>query len=231
MVERITHLKKGLFNFGPLALEYDRWYDTPAGQAHDRVQKDDVRRLLRPASAGQALLDIGSGTGHWSAFFAEMGYRVTGIDVAPEMIEVARSAIPDCTFQVADAHDLPFDDGTFDVVAAMATLEFLPDPVAAIREMTRCARPGGFLLIGTLNRLAPLNHHRISRGKQPYSSAHLLSPAELQSLLAPWGRVSMVASSPRRHERRPLLPKRILGRIAAHPRKLDGPFIVAEVRL
>ena len=227
----INSSRKSLFDFGPLAQGYERWYATPAGQAHDRVQKDDVRRLLRPASAGQTLLDVGCGTGHWSSFLAGMGYQVTGVDIAPEMIEVARAKVPECSFQVADAHDLPFDDGTFDAVAAMATLEFLPDPAAALGEMVRCARKGGLLLVGTLNRLAPLNQHRISKGKQPYSSAHLVSPAELRSLLSPWGGVLMVASSPPGYDHRPPLPKRIAGRIAGLRGRLNGPFIVAEVRL
>jgi len=231
MAERMTHHAGSLFEFGPPAHEYDRWYDTPAGQAHDRMQKDDVRRLLHPASAGQTLLDIGCGTGHWSAFFAELGYRVTGIDVAPQMIEVARSAIPGCTFQVADAHDLPFDDEMFDVVATMATLEFLPDQAAAIGEMARCAKKDGHVLVGTLNRFAPLNQHRIAKGKQPYASGHLLSSDELRSLLAPLGRVRMVASSPPRRDQHPSLPNRIVRRIAEWRSKLNGPFIVAEVRL
>jgi len=231
MAERMIHHSGSLFDFGPMASEYDRWYATPSGQAHDHVQKDDVRRLLHPALAGQILLDIGCGTGHWSAFFVGMGYQVTGVDIAPEMIEVARTNVPECSFQVADAYDLPFDDGTFDAVAAMATLEFLPDPAAAIEEMVRCAKKGGHLLVGTLNRLAPLNQHRISKGKQPYSSAHLLSPDELRSLLAPVGRVRMVASLPPGHGRHPLRPKRIMGRIAGLRSTLDGPFIVAEVSL
>lgn len=231
MAERMTHHAGSLFDFGPMSREYDRWYGTPAGQAHDRVQKGDVRRLLRPASAGQALLDVGCGTGHWSAFFAEMGYAVTGVDVAPAMIEVARSAVPQCTFQVADAHRLPFDDGAFDVVASMATLEFLPDQAAAIREMARCARIHGQLLLGTLNRLAPLNQHRIAKGKPPYAAAHLLSPNELRSLLAPLGRVRMVGSSPPGHGHRLPLPKRVAGRLAGLRGNSNGPFIVAEVRL
>ena len=231
MAERMTHLAGSLFDFGPMARKYDRWYDTPAGQAHDRVQKDDVRRLFRPASAGQTLLDVGCGTGHWSAFFAELGYTVTGIDVAPAMIEVARSTVPGCTFQVADMYDLPFDDGTFDVVAVMATLEFLPDQAAAIRVMARCARKHGQLLLGTLNRLAPLNQHRIAKGKPPYSAAHLLSPNELRSLLAPLGRVRMVGSSPPGHGHRLPLPNRVAGRIAGLRGNLSAPFIIAEVRL
>jgi len=231
MAERMTHHAGSLFDFGAMAREYDRWYDTPAGQAHDRVQKDDVRRLLRPASAGETLLDVGCGTGHWSAFLVEMGYQVTGVDVSPAMIEVARAAMPECTFQVADAHQLPFDDGAFDVVASMATLEFLPDQAAAIREMARCAREHGRLLVGTLNRLAPFNQHRIAKGKPPYSAAHLLSSHELRDLLAPVGRVRMVASSPPGHGHRPPLPKRVVRRIAGLPSKLSGPFIVAEVSL
>jgi len=231
MAERMTRHAGSLFDFGPLAREYDRWYDTPAGQAHDRVQKEDVRRLLRPASAGQTLLDVGCGTGHWSAYFAELGYRVTGVDVAPTMIAVARSTVPGGTFIVADAHDLPFDNGCFDVVAAMATLEFLPDQAAAIREMARCAREHGQLLLGTLNRLAPLNQHRLAKGKPPYSAAHLLSPNELRSLLAPLGRVRMVGSSSPGHGHRLPLPKRIAGRLAGLRGNLNGPFIVAEVRL
>jgi len=223
--------RKSLFDFGPLAQGYERWYATPAGQAHDRVQKADVQRLFGSASAGEALLDVGCGTGHWSAFFAEIGYQVRGVDIAPEMIAVARARAPECSFQVADAHDLPFDDGTFDVVAAMATLEFLPDPAAGIREMVRCAKEGGHLLVGTLNRLAPLNQHRIAKGKQPYSSAQLVSPAELRSLLSPWGGVRMVASPSPEHGHRPPLPRRIVARIAGLRSKLNGPFIVAEVRL
>jgi len=226
----MTHQPRTLFDFGPLAGEYDRWYDTPPGRAHDQVQKDDVRSLLPLASTGQTLLDVGCGTGHWSAFFAEMGYRVTGVDIAPRMIEVARAAVSSCRFEVADASQLPFEDSTFDIVSAMATLEFLPDPAAAIAEMARCAKEGGHLLVGTLNRLAPLNQHRLAKGKEPYASAHLLSPDELRSLLAPRGRVRMVASSPPGHDRRPSLPKRAVQRVAGPRGNLTGPFIVAEVR-
>jgi len=229
--ERVTHAERSLFDFGPLAREYDRWHETSAGRAHDRVQKEDVRRLLRTGRAGERLLDVGCGTGHWSSFFAGMGYQVTGVDTAPEMIEVARHAVPEGSFRVADACELPFEDASFDVAAAMATLEFIPDPAAAVREMVRCAKPGGSLLVGTLNRHAPLNQHRLSKGKQPYASAHLFSPGDMRSLLARWGHVRMVASHSRQRKARSFMSKRITNRLPLFRGKLDGPFIVAEVRL
>jgi ubiquinone/menaquinone biosynthesis C-methylase UbiE len=224
MNQRITSLHS-LFDFEPMAREYDRWYKTPTGQNHDRVQKEDVRCLLQPAPTGERLLDVGCGTGHWSSFFAELGYQVTGIDISAKMIEVARAAAPECSFRVADACQLPFSDASFDVVASMATMEFIPDPANAIREIVRCAKPGGILLIGTLNRLAALNRRRLSEGKQPYASAHLFSPSELRTFLARWGPVRTLASSPR------FSPQRSTRLLPLFGEELDGPFIVAEVSL
>ena len=230
MAEGLPHLANSLFDFGPLAHGYERWYGTPAGRAHDRVQKQDVRRLLRPAESHERLLDVGCGTGHWSRFFLSLGYEVHGIDLSGEMIAAACAAVPGCTFEVADACDLPFDAASFDVVASMATLEFVRDPAVAVREMARCVRPGGRLLIGTLNRLAPLNQHRVSKGRQPYASAHLLALEELTELLQPCGRLRMLASPAARRKRGGPFTRIFPRGVAPRRRSLSGPFIVAEVR-
>jgi ubiquinone/menaquinone biosynthesis C-methylase UbiE len=227
----MTRFEKSLFDFGPMADEYDQWYDTPAGRAHDVAQKKDVGRFLRRARVGETLLDIGCGTGHWSAFFAEWGYQVTGVDIASAMIAAARSAVPKCTFQVADARRLPFEDASFDIVASMAVLEFVPDPVPVVREMARCTKLGGTLLVGTLNRLAPLNQQRVSRGKEPYVSAHLFSPAELRELLAPWGRTRMMVSWTKPPEDGQSGPSALADDESSSPERQHGPFIIAEVRL
>ncbi|MBN1554091.1 MAG: class I SAM-dependent methyltransferase [Phycisphaerae bacterium] len=231
MTASTTHPAGSLFDFGPSAREYDRWYETPEGKAHDRAQKQDVRRFLHSVRAGECLCDVGCGTGHWSAFFAELGYRVTGIDVSEEMIDVARSRVLNATFQKSDVYDLPFAEGSFDVTAAMATLEFLPAPAEALREMVRCTRSGGRILIGTLNRLAPLNRQRVAEHKPPYASARLFSPGELVNLLAPWGRVRMAASRPEFSLETKSRMRKILERVGGKRKQLQGPFLVAEVRL
>jgi len=191
---RGTH---SLFDFGPLARHYDGWYETAGGKAHDQQQKAAVIRLL-PLPAGNAkLLDVASGTGHWSGFFASRGFSVTGIDVSREMVEVANARnTPAGLFAIADACRMPFRDGSFDVVAAMAAIEFVSDAQAAVAEMFRCVRRDGAVIIGTLNRLAPLNRERVADRKKPYSSARLFSPTELRYLLAPYGTVHILMADP-----------------------------------
>jgi len=210
-----------LFDFGPMARQYERWYDTPTGRAHDRVQKADVLGLLRPAQRGDRLLDVGCGTGHWSRFFASLGYAVVGVDISREMIGVARGRpAPGCVFEPADACALPYEEGSFDVVAALAVAAFVSDLPGMLKEMFRCARPDGSVLIGALNRLAPINRRRLAEGEQPYASGRLLAAGELRELLQPFGPVRMVASRVTTADR----ARR------AEPRKLAGPLIVAEVR-
>ncbi len=202
-----------LFDFGPTAGDYDRWYQTPDGQRHDRVQKELVRGFLPFAEPGETLLDVGCGTGHWSRFFASLGYSVVGIDVSPEMVAAARSRAGErCTFEIADARRLPFGDKTFGIVAAMAALEFIPRPEKALEEMKRCLNPKGRIIIGTLNRLAPLNLRRVERGDEPYASAIMFSPKELRALLEGYGSSRVLTSTEERGDGE------------------EGAFIVAEVK-
>jgi len=202
-----------LVDFGPFAADYDKWYETPDGSLHNRFQKELVSGLLPPARHGEKLLDVGCGTGHWSRFFSSLGYEVTGIDNSADMIAVARSNVCEgCEFELSDAEHIPYPEDSFDVVATMATLEFLARPRKALDEMARCLRPQGRLMIGTLNRLAPLNRERLASGKQPYASAHMFSTRELLVLLVRYGIVKLRTSA------------------EGADKAEDGAFIVAEVR-
>jgi len=219
------------FNFGGMARSYDDWYNTRLGRTYDALEKNALARMLPDPMNANRLLDVGCGTGHWSAFFSTRGFEVTGVDIAPEMIAVARGKrIANASFQVADAHALPFDDGRFDVTAAMTTLEFVRDAEAVLREMVRCtASPGGILLLGVLNALATVNIERQKAGTAPYAEARFFSPQELEALLAPYGsiQVHVTAFVPRQRAALFLAPLTDpLGRLLHRQR---GALIVGRV--
>jgi SAM-dependent methyltransferase len=73
------------------------------------------RVLTQP---GQKLLDAGCGTGGALKIALARGARVTGTDVAPEMLEICRERVPQGEYFVADSEALPFVDGTFDAIIA-----------------------------------------------------------------------------------------------------------------
>jgi ubiquinone/menaquinone biosynthesis C-methylase UbiE len=97
--------------------------------------------------AGQAVLDVATGTGHTALAAARRFCDVTGIDFVPTMIERARERaaterLP-ISFQVADAEALPFPDAAFDTVLSTFGVMAAPDQERAARELLRVCRSGG----------------------------------------------------------------------------------------
>ena len=221
------------FDFGQLAASYDEWYEKPMGRAYDALERRAVGRTLPRRASGARLLDVGCGTGHWSAFFSEHGFVVTGVDVSPEMIAFARQKrIANAFFQVADAHALPFEGRRFDVTAAITTLEFVRDAEAVVHEMARCTRcPGGVLLVGELNALAGVNVRRKEAREPPYADARFFSPEDLKALLTPYGKARVAATTfvPRATWALALSPLTdLVGRLLHSP---YGALLVGEVLL
>ncbi|GAA2741900.1 class I SAM-dependent methyltransferase [Kitasatospora cinereorecta] len=104
---------------------------------------------LPPAPAD--VLDVGCGTGSLSLLLAESGHRLTGVDLAPQMVEHARrklaSAGLPADFLVGDGSEPPTGDRSFDVVLARHLVWTLPDPTAALRAWVDRLRPGGRLVL------------------------------------------------------------------------------------
>lgn len=96
-------------------------------------------------------LDIGCGTGFLSLEMAGRGHTVTGVDFAPAMLEEGRRKAAErgaaIRFEEADAEQLPFDAGSFDLAVCRHVLWTLPHPEAAIDEWVRVLRPGGRLAV------------------------------------------------------------------------------------
>ncbi|HPA71505.1 MAG TPA: class I SAM-dependent methyltransferase [Spirochaetota bacterium] len=222
-----------VFNFDSIARHYDAWYDDPVGGTYDRLEKRAVECLLPPAGDGASLLEVGSGTGHWSAWFADKGYRITGIDVSEEMTRVAAGKnIPGARFIRGDFLDTEIK-GTFDVVAAITSLEFIPDPVKALARMRGALKPGGHIIIGALNRRSWLGLARKLRGaKDPvFNQARFFTTGEIRAMMAPYG-TPVVRGSTYALPFRPLLwSAEILERAGGTLCPCLGNFIVGKVRV
>ena len=102
--------------------------------------------------SGGTALDVGSGPGNVTAALGRAvgpdGLAV-GIDISEPMLAraVRAQAGPQVGFVRADAQRLPLRDATVDTVVSMAVLQLIPDPVAALAEMSRVLRPGGRLAV------------------------------------------------------------------------------------
>ena len=96
---------------------------------------------------GERLLDIGCGLGQVLGIAASRGAVVSGIDSSPAMVERARRKVPQATFEVAPAEDIPFPDDSFDLVTAVATFHHWADREAGLAEAVRVLASGGRLLI------------------------------------------------------------------------------------
>lgn len=96
---------------------------------------------------GQRVLDIGVGNGGTAVCAAAAGARVLGVDLSPAQLDRARRRLTregvDAELLEANAEDLPFEDGEFDLVLSSMGVIFAPDHAAAAAEMARVVPPGG----------------------------------------------------------------------------------------
>jgi SAM-dependent methyltransferase len=98
---------------------------------------------------GSLVLDVACGTGNTSIPLARRGAKVTGVDIAPNLLEQARARAAaeglEIIFDEGDAEALPYPDATFDAVVTMFGAMFAPQHELVAREFARVLKPGGML--------------------------------------------------------------------------------------
>ena len=97
--------------------------------------------------AGTRLLDVGCGSGVAAALALERGVEVNGLDATPELLAFARKRAPGAEFRHGEMEALPYPDDAFDVITGFNSFQYAADPVNALREARRVARPGGSVMI------------------------------------------------------------------------------------
>ena len=181
--------------FGALAR---RWWDPngPQRPLHElnpaRLGYVSERVRLRDAK----VLDVGCGAGLLSEAMAREGAQVTALDLAPELIDVARLHLLESELQVdyrlVSVEELAAQaPGSFDVITCMEMLEHVPDPGSVLRACASLLRPGGKLFVSTLNRTplafavaivgAEYLAGLLPKGTHDYKS--FIKPAELSAWL------------------------------------------------
>jgi SAM-dependent methyltransferase len=109
---------------------------------------------------GELLVDVGCGTGSAALIAAARGARVTGVDPAPRLLEVARAEAAerglDAAFVEGDAASLPLADGEADVVVSAFGVIFAPDAPAAAAELARVTAPAGRIALSAWTPSGPL---------------------------------------------------------------------------
>jgi SAM-dependent methyltransferase len=100
---------------------------------------------------GKDVLDVACGTGNATIPAAKAGARVTGLDFAPALLDIAREQAADAMVEIdfveGDAQELPFGDASFDAVVSTFGHMFAPDHARAAAEMKRVLRPGGAIAV------------------------------------------------------------------------------------
>jgi len=152
--------------------------------------------------AGRSIVDVGCGGGLLAEAMARKGARVVGLDMADELLSVARlhaietGVSVDYRAEPAEVHALEHA-GRYDVVTCMEMLEHVPDPAAVVRALAALAAPGGHVFVSTLNRtpraylMAILGAEYVLRLLPPGTHTYekFIRPSEL----AAWARTAGLA--------------------------------------
>ncbi|HEY2904300.1 MAG TPA: class I SAM-dependent methyltransferase [Vicinamibacterales bacterium] len=131
----------------------------------DQYHFEKLHHLLRlvpfDGYRGKTVLEVGCGAGVDLARFAKGGAIVSGVDVAPSAIALARANFAQQglrgEFQVADGEHLPFADGAFDFVYAHGVVQYTAQPQQLVDEVRRVLKEGGEAIFQVYNRVSWLN--------------------------------------------------------------------------
>ena len=213
MTQRRIQISRARPRYGRAIRDYyeDLWERLPAELDPPSFERR-LHFLLGEVRPGDRVLDVGCGTGDFTAAMARAGADAIGVDVAEAALRRARSRHPGVEFRLVPLDGpLPFEDGSFELVWASEVIEHVADTARWLSEVRRVLAPGGRLLVTTPS------HGRlrvavggVERFSEPLGDhLHLYTKRSLGSLLGEFG---FGAVRVRAVEGLPLLSRMLLAR-------------------
>ncbi len=159
---------------------YEQWFTTPIGKVVKEIESELIHELLNPKPE-EKVLDAGCGTGIFTLDFLAAGDQVVGLDISGPMLSLAGKKTAGYPFFKVrgDMLHLPFKDNSFDKAVSITALEFIADAKSAVDELFRVTRPGGCVVVATLNSLSPWAVRR--KAKTQKGQKHILENAFFRS--------------------------------------------------
>jgi ubiquinone/menaquinone biosynthesis C-methylase UbiE len=165
---------------------YDEWFETPIGKLVREYESRLVHDMVRPGN-GELILDVGCGTGIFTLDLLGANALVTGLELSLPMLRRAGRKAAGLPFHMVqgDMRMLPFIGNSFDKTISVTAIEFIEDGRGAVAELFRVTRPGGLVVVATLNSLSPWATRRREAARQGdsiFRHARFRSPEETASL-------------------------------------------------
>lgn len=163
------------------------------------VKADYLKKIIAeelPSIHTPKLLDVGCGHGYIHPRLVEAGFRVSGVEVASEVLPYAERANPAVDYQSYDGHTLPFADHTFDVVLTICVMHHVPPQnwQGFVNEALRVLKPGGLFVVFEHNPYNPLTRYVVASNAID-DDAVLLPPRTTSNLLTKAGFTHIVSRS------------------------------------
>ena len=185
------------------ALIVDQFNRQAATFGKRHAQSDPLDRMMRVSgvTSTDSVLDVACGPGIVACRFAEVAHHVTGLDLAPGMLERAQAlqaerSLRNLTWLRGDVSNLPFAENSFSIVVTRYTFHHFLSPASVLSEMVRVCRPGGRIVVADVtpeaSKLAAYDEFETLRDP---SHAHGLSAQGLQQLFSNAGLPSAETSS------------------------------------
>jgi ubiquinone/menaquinone biosynthesis C-methylase UbiE len=172
-----------------LADAYDRWH-VGFGSGEDGIgapwHELAIGRL--PQLDGLRVLEIGCGRGGFARYLADRGADLVAADFSPAAVEITNRLLADqerASAVVADVEELQFEDDSFDLVISLDTVEHVPRPEQAVRELVRVTRPGAKVIITTSNYLGLIGLWRLAMKLTGFHYTEMGQPINQPLMLFP----------------------------------------------